>query len=195
MSRRKAKKTGHRRNRRQGSAQTALLQRMEKRLPNQDVLVTQSEDGVKMSEVLERFVEPYREIAETQDAYKRLLALALVAWNMTLIPKKERTAAMEESLFALPEEMRSDGRQLIRHLMVRKETSFSQYRRMILDFELVDTGSEWHLSVVSSLKPLSGQSYGEKKRGATSESIHHLIDGWRRLAGSVRDFMIRLRNR
>jgi len=54
--------------------------------------------------------------------------------------------------------VREDGRQLIKELMVRKERFFSQYRRMIIDFEVADTGGEWHLSVMSTADPVSRET-------------------------------------
>jgi len=103
-----------------------------------------------MSDVLEEFVEPYRQFAETEDAYRKLLMLAIVAWNVTLFAEKDRLSSLDELLATLPEEAREDGREIIRELMARKQRFFSQHRRMIIDFELTGTAEDWHLSVMST---------------------------------------------
>jgi len=118
------------------------------------VVIGPTSDGIKMSDVLEEFVEPYQQFAETKDAYRKLLTTAIVAWNVMLFPEKERSSRLDELLGTLPERVRKDGRQIIEELMVRKERFFSQYRRMIIDFEVEDTGGEWHLSVMSMAGPV-----------------------------------------
>lgn len=114
------------------------------------MIVGPTSDGVKMSEVLEDFVEPYRQFAETKDAYRKLLMLAITAWNVTLFAEKDRPSRLDELLVALPEDVREDGRQIIEELMARKQRFFSQHRRMIIDFEVTGTGQDWHLSVMST---------------------------------------------
>ena len=82
-----------------------------------------------------------------------MLTTAIIAWNVTLFPEKERLSRLEELVVTLPEDVREDGRQIIVELMVRKERFFSQYKRMIIDFELANAGDHWHLSVMSTADP------------------------------------------
>jgi len=102
-----------------------------------------------MSEVLEEFVEPYEQFAETKEAYRKLLTTALVAWNVMLFPEKYRQSKLDDLLATLPDNVREEGRQVVEELMVRKERFFSQYKRMIVDYEVADVGNKWHLSVMS----------------------------------------------
>jgi hypothetical protein len=44
----------------------------------------------KMSEVLTSFVEPYLEFADTREEFDKLIALAVGAWNATLLPEGAR---------------------------------------------------------------------------------------------------------
>jgi len=144
----------HERNQRDGKRRRALrrtlTQRVKRNFPDQKVIVGPTSDGIKMSDVLEEFVEPYRQFAETEDAYRKLLMLAIVAWNVTLFAEKDRLSSLDELLATLPEEAREDGREIIRELMARKQRFFSQHRRMIIDFELTGTAEDWHLSVMST---------------------------------------------
>lgn len=150
MSRGKSKRRQKRRCDRQRGLQKSLRQRVKENFPHQKVIVGPTSDGIKMSDVLEEFVEPYRQFAETKQAYRKLLTVAIVAWNVTLFAEKDRPSTLDELLVTLPERVRKDGREIIEELMVRKETFFSQHRRMIIDFEVADTGGEWHLSVMST---------------------------------------------
>jgi len=152
VSRRNSKKREKRRRaQRRRTAEETLSRRVKSQFGNQEVTIVPPHDGVKMSKVLERFVEPYQKFAETEDAYRKLLAMALIAWNTALFPKRERSTSIKEVLVAMPEDLRDDGNQIIQDLMARKDKFFSQYRRMILDYELVDTGGSLHLSVVSTI--------------------------------------------
>ena len=150
-SKRRAKK---RRDKLRRGVPKVLRQRVKENFPHQEVVVGTQNDGIKMSEVMEELVEPYREHAETKEAYRMLLTLAVVAWNMTLFPEKKRASMLDKLIVTLPEEVRADGKVIIEELMLRKERFFTEYRRMIIDFEVTDTGGGWHLSVMSTAKPV-----------------------------------------
>lgn len=109
----------------------------------------------KMSEVLEDFVEPYRDLADTDDALRKLLSLALVAWNAALLPEDQRRAMIDEMVEAGlsrgTEADRAQAREIIEMLVRRKEEHFAANRRAIVSFELTDRGDDYHLSVASTL--------------------------------------------
>jgi hypothetical protein len=150
VSRAKSKRHKKKRRDQRRALRRTLTQRVKRNFPDQKVIVGPTSDGIKMSDVLEEFVEPYRQFAETEDAYRKLLMLAIVAWNVTLFAEKDRLSSLDELLATLPEEAREDGREIIRELMARKQRFFSQHRRMIIDFELTGTAEDWHLSVMST---------------------------------------------
>ena len=109
----------------------------------------------KMSEVLEDFIEPYRDLADTEDAFRKLLNLGMLAWNAALLPEDQRRAIIDETLGAgLSRAFKSDralAREFIETLVRRKEEHFAANRRAIMSFELTDTGAGYHLSVASTL--------------------------------------------
>ena len=109
-----------------------------------------------MSEVLEAFVEPYLELADTEDATKRLLMLAVVAWNASLLTAEEQSEMVDDiigkAMPAATREEREDFRELVSTLVERKRAHFSAYTRKIISFELTDTGRDYHLSVVSRME-------------------------------------------
>ena len=143
------------RNKRRKRDATAILnRRVQQQFPNHKVVVGKACDGVKMSIVLKEFIAPYREIANTEEAFRKLLVTALIAWNTALFSAKERKAYLEKALEAFPEEVRADGRAIISELMERKERYFSEYKRMIIDYEVTDTGKGYHLVVISTADEL-----------------------------------------
>lgn len=153
MSPEKSKRRQKKRNDRRRRPQRDLKRRVKENFPHQEVIVGPTGDGIKMSDVLEEFVKPYEQFAETKEAYRKLLTAAIVAWNVMLFPEKDRWSRLDELLGTLPENIREDGKQIIQELMVRKERFFSQHKRMIVDFEVADIGSKKHLSVMSMAGP------------------------------------------
>jgi len=149
------KKQRKRRRRRKRDAAKILNRRVRRQFPKQKVVMGEASDGIKMSEVLEEFIAPYREIANTEEAFRKLLVTAVVAWNTALFPAQERQAHLEEILEAIPEQVREDGRAIINDLMVRKQRYFSEYKRTIIDYEVTDTGENYHLAVISTLDELT----------------------------------------
>lgn len=143
------KKQDHRR-KKQNAAQI-LSKRIKRRFPDQKLVMGGAPDGVKMSDVLEAFVEPYRELVDTKDAFYKLLTIAIVAWNAALLPAQKRMTHVENILQVLPESARSDGIEIVKELIERKERYFSENKRMILDCEVEETEKGYHLFVISTL--------------------------------------------
>ena len=152
MARSKSRKI--KRRRKQGQKQ---LKRLKSRLEQghfrgREIIANPSGEA-KMSDVLRDFVEPYRKFTDTEDAYRKLLTLGVVAWGAALLPKKEQQDRVDSILSkGIPTadgELETGLKEIVNRLIVRKETHFSEYRRDIIDFELKDTGSGYHLSVAS----------------------------------------------
>ena len=121
-------------------------------------IVVEPEDAAKMSDVLEDFVEPYRDTADTKDAYQKLLMLGMMAWNAALLPVKEQQNMLQQLLDRLPHTSAEDKKALmafLRELIERKLKYFSQNRRAILSIDLQETGDGYYLSVASTLEKKS----------------------------------------
>jgi len=118
-------------------------------------LVVAPSGSVKMSKVLEDFVEPYMGSVDTEQAYRRLLTLAVMAWNTSFLPEEERQEMIDRVLeAAIPsgdDELRAGLKGIVNMLIARKRAYFSEYTRHIIDFEVTDTGEEYHLTVASTL--------------------------------------------
>lgn len=104
---------------------------------------------IKMSEVLGDFIAPYRHLADNETAYRKLIITAIIAWNTALLPERERPTYLADTARLLPEETHADFYASVNELIARKEKHFVPYERTIVDFELVDRGDDYHLSVMS----------------------------------------------
>ena len=111
-----------------------------------------------MSDVLEDFVEPYRDTVDTKDAFQKLLTLGMMAWNAALLPAKEQQNMLQQLLDGLPHTSAEDKKVLavfLRELIKRKLKYFSQNRRAFLSIDLQETGDGYYLSVASTLEKKS----------------------------------------
>jgi len=114
---------------------------------------------VKMSEVLTDFARPYREKADTEESYRRLLTLAMVAWNASFLPEDKRQEMVDrilnEGIPTATEELKAGLRNIVTELIKRKEDYFPNYTQKIVEFELTDRGRNYHLSVASVFEEIS----------------------------------------
>ena len=117
-------------------------------------VVNNPKGEVKMSEVLEAFIDPYLRSIRTPIERKKLFELAVVVWNLSLMPENERQPMIDEfikeGLKGSDPLIQQDTRQIIDSLIARKQKFFAENTRLILDFELQHTGNQFHLSVASA---------------------------------------------
>lgn len=112
---------------------------------------------LKMSTVLEDFVDPYVDDTDGDiECYRLLLSTALVAWNAALQNEPQRRKFVDDTLNAGLRTANADARNVARKfievLIDRKLRHFSEYERPILNchVEEQDDGS-WYLQVMSAL--------------------------------------------
>jgi hypothetical protein len=115
----------------------------------------------KMSEVLQDFVEPYTEFAESYEAQQRLFTTAIVAWNLALLTEQKRKETLDEFLkqgaMGKRKQEKQDAEEIITEMIERKLKVFAKYDCFITDFQLRDLGDSYHLSVASVDKhPVDG---------------------------------------
>jgi hypothetical protein len=118
-------------------------------------MVTDPKGEVKMSEVLEAFVEPYLDFARNQSQREKLFGIAMIAWNLALIPGGDRPSLINKMIKAGIKSndllAQQDTREIINEMIVRKQNFFANNKRYIIDFQLQDAGKQFHLSVASTL--------------------------------------------
>jgi len=153
-----SKKKGKRKQGRSARQQSyARLKRRVRQGPLGDQkIIVEPKGQVKMSEVLEDFVEPYRdEIDDTLEVQRKLLSVAVLAWNAALLPEKERREMVDDVVKTVLKKASAEEKQdfwdMVGEMIERKLAHFSGYKRTIIDFDLVDTGRGFHLTVISTM--------------------------------------------
>ena len=108
----------------------------------------------KMSAVVLDFIAPYRELATSKAAYEKLVSLALVAWNASLMEGAARQALIDKArqtiLSSAGIEWAKDLDQMLTMLIKRKERYFANNKRMIIDFRESETKDEFRLAIIST---------------------------------------------
>ena len=123
-----------------------------------DVAIVESRDDEKMSEILVEFVGPYLDMVDSDETYRMLLTLAIAAWNMSLLPEEEQKDMLKEILEAMSGASKWQKvrlKSILKSLIARKKAFFSNCKRMILSFDLEDTGEGYRLMVLSTLDKIS----------------------------------------
>jgi len=111
-------------------------------------------DGLeKMSDVLEEFVEPYKDKVTNEQGLRNLFNLGAAAWNAALLPEDDRKAVLDGVLreHRIPSADQEFVRGFLQELIDRKEAHYSANRRYFGGVVLKNMGDSYHLSVVSSL--------------------------------------------
>lgn len=120
-------------------------------------VVVNPKGEAKMSEVLQAFVEPHLSFAVNKEQRQKLFAIAILAWNLALLPEEQQQEKMEEIIAQMSlgkdRQAKQDVREILEELTERKRKVFPNNRRYILDFDVRETRDDFHLSVISSPTP------------------------------------------
>lgn len=122
-------------------------------LPSSE-FVLNPEGEAKMSEVLEDFIAPYKQQADSEEAMQKLLTVAVVAWNASFFSESEQQEQIEtmlaEGMPGASEQLKTEFKDIVNQFISRKKRYFSEYKRLIIDFDLKKIGGKYHLSVAST---------------------------------------------
>ncbi len=147
------------RSQRQQKSFEGLKSKLERGPLRPEKIVISPTGEAKMSDALTDFVEPYRQEADTEEAQRKLLELAIMAWNVSLLSEPEQQEMVDrilaEGFSAATEELKQGMKDILNQLIARKKQHFSENQRMIVDFDLKDTGRDYYLSVASTLSETS----------------------------------------
>lgn len=105
----------------------------------------------KMSEVILDFIAPYVPAAQSEQRYRALVSVGVVAWNASLFPPLERRQLLDSVIDKEMPYSAEETKLVIEELVQRKERYFSGNKRMILSYDLTMTKEGSHLSVASSI--------------------------------------------
>lgn len=131
------------------------------------VAFVKTTDGVKMSEVLQAFIAPYMKFVKTEEHMQKLVTIAVIAWNTSLLPKGEQMKAVDNVLTSLPPDVQADAKSIVMELMQRKKKYFGKIRRAVLDFEVVDTRHGFHLMVISTPQDIGATGTATQDSGGS----------------------------
>ena len=120
-------------------------------LPPNSQIVRDPPGEAKMSEVLLDLVEPYLESAQTEDALRKLLTVATVAWNAALMGPEECEEVFQDTEKVLPPEAREAFRVILGALIQRKLELFPDITRMIINYKLTMGTAGPYVEVMSTL--------------------------------------------
>ncbi|MBI3941715.1 MAG: hypothetical protein HY326_01775 [Chloroflexi bacterium] len=120
-----------------------------------DNFIVNPSGAEKMSEVIMEFIEPYMEFATSLTQYKKMVELAIIAWNAALLPQKEIEILLKGTLknLMLPgdEDMEKEFRSVVEDLIRRKQQYFAGNKRLIVSYRATETKDNFHLAIVSRL--------------------------------------------
>lgn len=89
----------------------------------------------KLSQALTSFIEPFADAAETNEEYEKLLTIAIIAWNATLMDDDEAQTALIEKTVSLHEDQETT-RAILNTFMERKKLFFADDKRTVANFKL-----------------------------------------------------------
>jgi hypothetical protein len=135
------------------SGQQILLNRARasQHLHNTQVMVNPA-GTEKMSEVILRFAEPFKD--NNGLIPRAMLEIAIILWNASFMPQEMQRKALEDVVNVFPQDDREARREmlLIAHMLLeRKKQYFSENKRLIMDYHIRESADNIHVDVVSTL--------------------------------------------
>ena len=106
----------------------------------------------KMSEVILRFAEPFKD--DDGLVPRAMLEIAIILWNASFMPSDMQRKAVEDIVNVLPRDASEARREmfLTAHMLLeRKKQCFSQNKRMIMDYHITESAHSIHVDVVSTV--------------------------------------------
>ncbi len=106
----------------------------------------------KMSEVIIEFAKPILDKTDgSVEGQKKALTIAIIAWNIALMDDiDEQLENLEDHMSSEDAQFLEDMSLIVNSLVQRKLDFYSDVKRMVMDYDIVDTGDGFHLNVVSS---------------------------------------------
>jgi hypothetical protein len=140
----------------QAAVQRALVDRVQRSLPDERIKIVKRRTGRKVSEILMEFAQPWLDEARNDDQRKTVVGMAVLAWNMAAISEPERW----EGNFA--EQLGETGKIILEEMIARKLALYPEETRPILDYQMTGSQNNLRVEVVFSLLP---QEIADLKRG------------------------------
>ena len=101
-----------------------------------------------MSRALVKVMDPYQSECQTLDAYKALVALTALAWNLSTFPAEQQEKELKETLSKVSRSDRITVHEMLLFLLRRKNRLFPSDRRLVVDYVVSTLGTRFHLTVM-----------------------------------------------
>ena len=135
------------------TGQQVLLNRVRasQHFPNAQVIMNPA-GTEKMSEVIIRFAEPFKD----QDGCvpRAMLEIAIILWNASFMPSDMQRKAVEDIVNVFPSDDSKARREMLltaHMLLERKKHYFAHNKRMIMDYHITESAHSIHLDVMSTV--------------------------------------------
>ena len=131
------------------SAIPGLIQKIQS--DNHKSLISQPGDE-KIAEMLQEILVPYQVDAKNFSDYRKLVTLAIVAWNIAHFPMDQMLSSLGlylDGLTRITAQQREEFREIILDLIRRKIKLYPDAQRTILNFEITETQKSFQLAIAS----------------------------------------------
>ena len=153
----KRKKEKRKKNKlKQKSGQALLLEKIRKSkgFPNKRIIV-EPKGAERMSEVILHFAEPFLEECKDEETEKKVIGLAILIWNVSLLPKEKQDQSIQKICSGTSPSNDADGFATALHyvnmLLERKKKYFPDNKRAIRNYQISGFGKNRRLDVASML--------------------------------------------
>lgn len=123
-----------------------------KKLQNAGKTFTATTTEEKLSDKLWVVIEPFKEYANSAGAMERLVAMGVVAWNISVLRTKGTPTPSINKILGVFGSDKNVGEDIIETLAKRKQKLYPDIHRLIIEYHLSDLGNSYHLSVASTPK-------------------------------------------
>jgi hypothetical protein len=155
--RQKKKKPGKQTNTKYKRLQQKVKNGLEQQgIPTEGISFVESQDGVKMSEVILKLANPLlKEFDDNDKQIKTIISITIFEWNRLMLPEDEREKIQDEMLDTLLPS--GDDVDMVGSLLYisdliaeRQKKYFPDLKRFIVDYELIITDGDIALNVSSA---------------------------------------------
>jgi hypothetical protein len=141
------------------SSQRLLAKRAREHLKDigeaEPILIRDPQGLRKMSEILLEFAEPFLNQVYSFEHQEKVIMLAALAWNLSLLGPLSRMLELRKIKKTLKPsddpEFDQDFQFILQKLISRKKENYDDIKRLITDWQFVQTRQGSHLNVVSTV--------------------------------------------
>ena len=117
------------------------------------------ESGDKLSEVIVAFAQPLLEKCSGLKAQRKMMSLAILAWNMGIVSEEEEEAAkikkdLHEKICGGDEQAIKDMDEVIDYLIARKKRLYREDKRIVVSYNITESPDGLHLDVAYPHAPV-----------------------------------------